>query len=61
MTESTNSKPKTVRDLKIEMIAHLKKKYGSDPFIDQLQREVDSAQEPDSKKLVAMLQNRPMK
>jgi hypothetical protein len=62
MKQSADLKPKkTVRDLKLEMIEMLKTKYGSSPFIDQLQREVDSSEESDSKKLLAMLHDRPMK
>ena len=47
MKQSADLKPKkTVRDLKLEMIEMLKTKYGSSPFIDQLQREVSEDSQP---------------
>lgn len=62
MNESKNSKPKrTVRDKKLRAIEILKAEFGSSPLIDQLQREVESSDEPDSKNLMVLLNNRPIK
>lgn len=52
MTQFDYSKGETLRELKLRQIKMLKAKYGSSPFIDQLQREVNEDSQPKEIRIV---------
>jgi hypothetical protein len=59
MKPSSPSKGETLRELKLRHIAALKEEFGSSRFIDQLQREVDDASQPNEKRVIGVVSNTP--
>lgn len=55
MKQSDPSKGETLHELKLRQIKYLKDKFGSDPFIDQLEREANEDSPSSEKRIVGTI------